>query len=184
MIGQTLDLDGIPAGLRPQVANQVGAWISHETSASKPNTFGSLKRAIINGRTPLPPQHRTRGHRVGPVRMRLSAVHGYGVFAAHMIRAGEHIISVRGKLLTTDTIQTEDECSYTWAPAAGGPYVIDQYDTNIANIARYINSSGADDGNVGLNWYANGKVAVFQAITDIAVGEELLCKYALPLPLP
>jgi SET domain-containing protein len=51
--------------------------------------------------------------------------------------------------------------------------VIEQLDTNVANIARYINSG--PDGNVGLHW----QVATFHAWRDIAKGEELLCTYPL-----
>lgn len=174
MIGHGLiDVGSLPE----RVANQVGAGLARLTSVTQPGGRGSLKLAIINGRTPLPPQHLTHGHRVGPVRLGQSNVHGTGVFATRTIRAGEYIITVRGRLLLAETPQSELAEKYTWAPAADGPYVIEQLDTNVANIARYINSG--PDGNVGLHWHCAGKVATFHARRDIAKGEELLCTYPL-----
>lgn len=178
MIGQgLLDLDGLPEHMWKRVAKQTCVGLVRLTAPNRPGGPGSLKQAIIDGRTPLPPQHLTRGHTVGPVRLDYSNVHGLGVFAARTIRAGEYIIAVRGKLLLAETPQSELAEKYTWAPAAGGPYVIEQLDTNVANIARYINSG--PDGNVGLYWHCAGKVATFHARKDIAKGEELLCPYQL-----
>ena len=118
-----------------------------------------------------------RGHVVGPLKVRDSNRHGLGVFTRKAFKAGDYVIAVRGCLITSDTEQSDEATRYTWT-CEGNPFSISQHDVERANIARFINSSGEDRGNVIAHWMCRNKIAVFVAIVNIPANTELLCKYA------
>jgi uncharacterized protein len=122
---------------------------------------------------PSPP----RGRRI---QVRLSGVHGKGVFALRPIRAGEIVVEYTGRVLTWKAAQKRhphnpDEPNHTFFFHVDDKRVIDGGDGG--NAAKWINHA------CGPNCEADeqdGRVFI-KALRDIAPGEELNYDYGLIL---
>ena len=173
-----LTIRSVPADQLPTLKNQVTSCVGHITTKSKSRAVGSLKRAIITGRIPLTSNHLSQGYTVGDLLSLLpSNVHKMGVFALRDIESEHYIIAFRGELIPSNTILTFGQRKYVWKADENSPFMIDQNIVKYANITRYLNSSGENDGNVEIVWMCSQRVAVLRARVPIAAGEELLCKY-------
>lgn len=115
--------------------------------------------------------------------VRMSAIHGRGLFAEEGFACGEHILEYGGRLSSWDEVMerfdpSEAERGHTFFFDVGDGLVIDG--GRDGNDARFINHSC--EPNVVAE--RDGYVVVIKADRDIAAGEELLLDYQLMLEDP
>ncbi len=125
--------------------------------------------------TPRPPWHAVR----------VSSLHGTGVFAARDIPAGTRILDYAGRRLTTEQADARwpvnpDDPYHTFYFALSGGGVIDG--GRRGNDARWINHGCAPNCEAREN-DAGTRVAIY-ALRDIPAGEELLYDYGLVIDEP
>ena len=123
-------------------------------------------------------------------KVKLSKLHGNGVFADELIRKGERVVRYKGKVRTHDQVDETygdmDENGHTFLFTLNDDYVID---ANIdGNVARWINHSCAPNCEAVIEENAKGKAhkdkVFIEAIRTIQPGEELTYNYGIVLGEP
>lgn len=116
------------------------------------------------------------------VSLRKSGIHGKGVFARRLIRAGTRIVEYRGERITTEEADARypDDPSvpyHTFLFALDDEWVVDA--AYGGNLARWVNHSCDPNCEVVIE---DGRLYI-ESIRDIEPGEELAYDYNFILPV-
>lgn len=118
----------------------------------------------------------------GLIRVRLSPIHGNGVFAVCPIPAGTYVAEYRGEHISREELDRRSEArgkKPIYFFQAEEDLFIDATHVVEGNPARYINH--ACDENCEAVWDAEKKRMEIFAVRDIAAGEELSFDYGYEL---
>ena len=180
MIGGLIDISALRGSERQRIGNQIGSFISRAAPSNQEYAIGSLHAAIVAGREPLGVGG--LGHTVSintfPIlRVEQSDIHGLGVFAKCEFNEGDYIIAIRSQIMHQYEVQDDHEMLFTWRVPADSMWIHGQFDHDMANITRYLNSSGDGESNVFIEAIDDRKLLVVRAQRDIDDDEELTCDY-------